>query len=151
LIVQQFPPGVTPYDGVWATWLGGDYDEISYIEQQVLVPSDRPYMSYWHWIASADLCGYDVGGVLVNGAVVEAYWLCQDTNTGGWVQRVIDLRGYAGSTVSIQIKSVTDGSLNSNLFIDHVDFQPGQAGTNPPPEDITDIDATILKQDVIGK
>jgi hypothetical protein len=101
VIVQQFPPGVTAYNGTWAAWLGGDYNETTYIQQQVLVPSDHPYMSYWHWIASADICGYDVGGVLVKGTVVEAYWLCYDNNTNRWVQRVIDLRDYSGQTVSI--------------------------------------------------
>lgn len=36
LIVDSLP--VTPHSGSWAVWLGGDYDDISYIQQQVTVP-----------------------------------------------------------------------------------------------------------------
>jgi hypothetical protein len=151
LIVQSFPGAVTPHDGTWAAWLGGEFDDISYIQQQVLVPADQPYLSYWQWIASEDACGYDIGGVYVNGTVIEEYELCSDNNTGGWVQRVINLSAYVGNSVTIQIKVETDGSLNSNLFIDQVAFQVIPTGENPPSESITVIDASILKSEVLGK
>ena len=67
LIVQTFSRGVTPYNGTWAAWLGGEDDDISYIQQQITVPAGLPYLSYYHWITSADYCGYDFGMVLVNG------------------------------------------------------------------------------------
>ncbi len=76
-----------------------DYDEISYIVQQVSVPNDLPYMSYWHWIVSSDECGKDIAEVLVNEVVVETYSLCSANNTGGWVKKVVDLNAYAGDTV----------------------------------------------------
>jgi hypothetical protein len=123
LIVQELAPGVTPYDGVWAAWLGGDYDEISHIVQQVSVPNDLPFMSYWHWIVSSDDCGNDIAEVLVNDVVVETYSLCSANNTGGWVKRVVDLNVYAGDTVYIKINAVSDDAKNSNLFIDTVGFQ----------------------------
>jgi hypothetical protein len=151
LIVQDFPGSVTPYDGTWAVWLGGEYDDISYIEQQVFVPSVNHYLSYWHWIASEDVCGYDFGGVLVNGTEVESYSLCSTNNTGGWIQKVIDLAAYAGTTATIQIRVETDGSLNSNLFVDHVAFQSNPASENPSPEVFIDTDASVMKQDILGK
>jgi len=151
LIVQTFPGGVTPYNGTWAAWLGGDYDDISYIQQQITVPTGLPYLSYYHWIASSDYCGYDFGGVLVNDVVVEAYDLCEDTNTNGWVKRVVNLSAYAGQSVEIQIRAECDSSYNSNLFIDQVAFQASNFGANQPPLTIVDIDASILKQDVLGK
>jgi hypothetical protein len=147
IIRQNFPGSVTPYNGSWAVWLGGEYDDNSYIQQQVTVPAGQSYLSYWHWIASADYCGYDFGGVLVNGSVVEAYELCIDTNTGGWVQRVVDLSIYAGTSVTLEIRAECDSTNNSNLFIDQVAFQSNPVGANPPSTTIVDIDSITLKAD----
>ncbi|NLE44228.1 MAG: hypothetical protein GX620_05870 [Chloroflexi bacterium] len=123
-----FPGSVAPRTGSWAAWLGGDDDEIAYVRQQVSVPPGAPYLTYWYWIASSDSCGYDFGGVLVNDAtVVDVYELCSATNTGGWVKRTVDLSGYAGQSISFQIRVETNGSLNSNLFVDDVSFQASAA------------------------
>jgi hypothetical protein len=151
LILQSFPGTVTAYNGTWAAWLGGDDDEIAYIQQQVSVSSGLPFLSYWHWIASEDACGYDIGSVRVNGSIVEEYELCENNNTSGWVQRVVNLSAYAGTTVTVQLRVETDGSLNSNLFIDQVAFQSSLRVLQPIPTDISDMDASTLKQDVIGK
>jgi hypothetical protein len=123
LIVQDYLTGVTAYDGTWVAWLGGEVDEISYIEQQVTVPINLPYMSFWLWIDSSDVCGNDFGRVLVNSNQVDVVDLCEANNTNGWVQRVIDLSAYAGQSVLIQIRAECNATLNSNLFIDHVGFQ----------------------------
>jgi hypothetical protein len=140
-IVTSFPGSVTPHGGSWAAWLGGEYDDISYIQQQVGVPASGYYLAYWHWIASADACGYDLGGVLVNGSVVDVYNLCQSANTGGWVKHVVNLSAYAGQSVALQIRVETDSSLNSNLFVDDVAFQssPTSKQGNPPTFDPRDI------------
>jgi hypothetical protein len=151
LIYQKSNLPVPPYDGEWAAWLGGVSNETDYIEQKVFVPTDVPYMSYWLWIQSVDYCGYDVGMVLVNGTTVDAYWLCSNNNTIGWVQRVIDLRAYAGQSVTIQILAHCDASLRTDLYIDHVAFQPSQGGINILPESNIDISTTILKSDVLYK
>ena len=117
-----FPPGVNPRTGNWAVWLGGLPDEISFIQQSVTIPNDKPYLHYWHWIASGDICGYDFGGVLINNVVVNVYDLCSDTSTGGWQKHIINLNAYKGQTVTLQIRAETDGSLNSNLFVDDLSF-----------------------------
>jgi len=123
LIVISFPSGVTPHSGSWAAWLGGDYDDTSSIHQQVAIPAGSPNLVYWHWIASADVCGFDYGRVVVNGTVVDVVNLCGSANTGGWVQHVVNLNAYAGQSVSLQIEAHTDASFNSNLFVDDVSFQ----------------------------
>jgi len=73
LILPNSSLPVTPHGGSWAVWLGGDDDEISYIQQQVTVPAGSPYLAYWHWIISEDFCGYDFGGVTINSTVVDVY------------------------------------------------------------------------------
>jgi serine protease len=122
IINSGYPSGVTPRTGSWLAWLGGDYDDISFVQQQVVVPASAPYLTYWHWIASADICGYDFGGLLINGVVVDVYTLCQATSTGGWVPRSVNLSTYAGQTVVFQVRVETDGSLNSNMFVDDFSF-----------------------------
>ena len=124
LIFQAADLAVTPHSGSWAVWLGGLPDETAYIEQQVTVPASSPHLAYWHWIASADHCGYDEASVAIDGStVVDAYDLCDSQDTNGWVKHIVDLSSYAGQTVSLQIGVETDSTFNSNLFIDDVSFQ----------------------------
>ena len=127
------PSYVAPHSGDWAVWLGGDDDETSRVGQQVDVPSGDPYLTYWHWIDSADLCGYDWAGVDINGTTVDEYWLCTTADTGGWVERTVNLGDYAGQSVLLTIYSITDGSLNSNLFVDDVSIHSSDPTVTPTP------------------
>jgi hypothetical protein len=120
VIVNVFPTGVVPHSGSQAAWLGGEYDDISFVQQQVTISAGAPYLVYWHWIASSDACGYDFGGVLVNSTVVDVYNLCSSANTGGWVKHSVNLGAYVGQSIMLQIRAETDSSLNSNLFVDDV-------------------------------
>ena len=121
LIVNDFlETGVTPHSGQYAVWLGGDDDEISYVRQTVTIPAGASILSFWAWIASEDSCGFDFGGVMVNAAVANQFDLCAGTSTGGWARRTVNLGVYAGQSVALQIRVETDGSLNSNLFVDDV-------------------------------
>lgn len=111
---------VSPRSGSWAAWLGGDFDHISSISQKVTIPGEVSALTYWNWIASEDSCGFDFGGVLIDNNIVQEIELCEENNTGRWVKRKVDLRAYAGQTVTIIIRAETDDMLNSNYFIDDV-------------------------------
>lgn len=124
LIIHAEELPIAPHSGSWAVWLGGDYDEIAYIQQTVLVPADRYYLSYWNWISSEDYPGYDYAYVFINGILVHNESLCSENNTSGWVQRVINLGAYAGQAVQLQVRVETDSSLNSSYFLDDFAFQP---------------------------
>lgn len=117
----ELPPEVIPYDGIWVAWLAGVYDEISYIEQQVFVSSNLPYLSYWYRIIPSDSCVNGLGMVIVNSGVVAAHNLCNAT--GEWLQGVINLSAYAEQSVLIQFRGETDAFTNSDLFLDHIAFQ----------------------------
>jgi hypothetical protein len=154
LILEAGDLPIPPHGGNWATWLGGDHDEISYILQQVQVPIASPYFSYWHWIESGDVCGYDYGGVLVDSTVVDIYDLCSSTDTGGWVHHVVNLGAYAGQTVDVQIRVETDSSILSSVYVDDVAFQSTPTPLTSMPSTYTSVEHSkstfVSPQDIDG-
>ncbi|PKO07196.1 MAG: hypothetical protein CVU41_02635 [Chloroflexi bacterium HGW-Chloroflexi-3] len=115
-----FPAGFIPHGGTWAAWLGGDINEISRISQVVSISAAGPYLHFWYWIGSEDSCGNDYFRVKINGVEKLSNDLCVAKNTGGWVERVVDLSAFTGSTVTLMFEVMTNSSLNSNLFLDDV-------------------------------
>jgi len=114
---------VAPHSGTWAARLGREHDPVSYIEQRVTVPPDRPFLHYWYWIASVDECGFDVASVRVNDALSRFYYLCKSTSTGQWLEAVINLGSYSGQTVSLRLRVEADLVLESNLYVDDFSFE----------------------------
>jgi hypothetical protein len=114
--------GIPPHSGSFLAWLGGDNNETSYLQQQVYISSDTPYLAYWQWIESPDFCGfnYDYTEVFINGLIIEKYDLCTDTNTTDWVPHNVDLGTYAGQSVTLRISVKTDNDKPSNLYLDDV-------------------------------
>ena len=145
IITTSFPGSVTARSGSRATWLGGDYNDLSYIQQQVVISAGAPYLVYWHWIASSDSCGWDFGGVLINGSVVDVYNLCSSTGTSGWVRHSVYLGAYAGQSVMLQIRAETDGTLNSNLFVDDVVLQANPSVPGPADGIVPNLDASTTE------
>lgn len=127
VIVNDLPGSVTPHSGAWAAWLGGAKNETTTLSQQVTVPSALPVLTYRHWIASADLCGYDQAVVRVSGMAVKSYALCGSSDTNGWQRVAVSLASYAGQKVTLEFRVTTDASLNSNLFLDDVAFDDAAA------------------------
>lgn len=124
---DELPSG-SAQDGDRAAWLGGADDEVSYVSQEVTVPPDAPYLRYYHWIASDDLCGYDFGGVGVNGYWHMSYDLCAGTDTGAWVEVSADMREYAGQTIYLELVATTDSDELSSLLVDNVSFASTPVG-----------------------
>lgn len=131
LILPVGSTPVSPHGGFWLAWLGGDYDEVSIVSQTITISTSAPYLHFWYWVASDDYCGFDFFYVAVNGVNVQTMDLCQDT--GGWVQKVLNLSAYAGTGKTVQFKAVTDGSLNSNLFLDDVSMSASATMSDSQP------------------
>jgi len=77
----------------------------------------------WHeWISSIDLPRHDYAYLRVNGADLDSHTLSSFNSTGGWVERSIPLNlvPYAGSTIDLRFVATTDGTQNSNWFIDDI-------------------------------
>ena len=125
LIVQAsgLPNPITPQEGDWAVWLGGDSALSTHIEQEITVPDTASELIYWHWIDSIFACNGSVGGVMLDGTYVDQYPLCTSADTGGWVRRSVDLTAYAGQTVPLRFASQTEMDNYSSLYIDTVFVQ----------------------------
>ena len=124
LIVNRSFAGMQePYEGDWAVWMGGDFGEIAYIQQEVQIYASTPYLSFWHWIDSEETeCGVDNINLIVNSVLVESYNLCLVQNTGDWVQHSVDLSPYTGGKATFVLRVRTDLDLNSNYFVDDMAF-----------------------------
>lgn len=120
LVVKAETAKVAAHSGVWISYLAGLNKEVSLINQKITLPRQQAGLQFWHWISSADECGYDFGGVLVNNVVVDKFDLCTDTGTKGWKLRTVSLTTYAGQTVELQIRAETDSLTPSILLIDDV-------------------------------
>ncbi len=123
VIANTFAGGVTAHGGDWAAWLGGDNDESAYIQRQIVIPDNTPYLNYWYWIDSEDACSFDIGRVGVNDTAIVTYELCSPEKTNGWVEETLDLRPYTGLTVTLSISVTTDWSISSSLFVDDFMFK----------------------------
>ena len=118
-----WPPEDSPvsaHGGIWLAWLGGDSDEVAILSQTITISASAPYLHFWYWVDSEDDCGVDYLNVGVNDNYFYNETLCSTNNTGGWVQRVLNLTAYAGINKTVQFKVTTDSSLNSNFFLDDV-------------------------------
>ena len=114
---------LAPHSGTWLAWLGGYSYEIAWIEQPITIPVGRSYLHYWHWReSSASDCNLDKASLRVDGALVVTYDLCISTNTGRWVEGVVDLSAYAGQTVPLQFRAETSWPASS-WYLDDISFE----------------------------
>ena len=130
----------TPHGGSWAAWLGGANSETTVLSQTVSVPSQNHFISFWYWIDSGDVCGWDYGYVRINSVPVQTWNLCTTNNTGGWARGSVDLSAYSGQIVALEFRVTTDISSVSNLFLDDVVFTSSAypPKTNPAPTSASD-------------
>lgn len=110
------------HSGSWVAWLGGGNNETSTLSQSISTPSQAPYMHYWYSDNSEDICGYDFFRIKVNGAQIFSKDLCASNGTGGWIENVLNLSAYAGTTITIAFEVTTDVSNISSAFVDDIVF-----------------------------
>ncbi len=121
---------VPPHQGNYAVWLGGEDGEISRLSQTIAVSSGSHYLHFWYWVGSEDFCDYDHFSVKINELEKFQTTLCSDNSTFSWVERVLNLESYSGTTVKLLFEVITDSSLNSNVFLDDVGMSFSSTVTN---------------------
>ena len=120
---DQLPAGVAPKNGNWVAWLGGENDEIAFIQQAVDVPGGVPALTLWFWTSSSDRCGADYAQVLVNGAVWTMFDLCRSQNSTAWTRVIVNFDAYASQMVDLKIQVETDSSNFSSFFLDDLAWE----------------------------
>ncbi len=133
-----------------AVWLGGDDSELTYVETEVFIPFDLPYLTNAAYTYSDDpVCASelfsdftvatqftfanagtlnnlqsDVGGLIIyeNGTPQATFTvdLCAGNATNSWVLVVYNTFPFRGRTVTIRFQTVSDSQLTSGYFIDDV-------------------------------
>lgn len=112
--------------GSYYAWLGGNDNETSLLQQSITVPADAPYLRLYYMLASGEKCGmrYDVAQININGTPVPNgdIELCNRNTVRAWKAFTVDMRNYAGQTVTFDVRVSTDESIVSSLWVDDVGF-----------------------------
>ncbi len=126
--------------GAWHVRLGGINSETGQVWQTVQIPASAIWASltFWYAIDSDDACGWDFGYLKLNGLTAQRYDLCNQSDTGGYVQASFDLTSYAGSNVEVRFRANTDIMVPSTFLIDDVALRYGET-TEPAPSDYSDL------------
>jgi hypothetical protein len=113
--------------------LGGHTKITVHLSQNVSIPSERPYLSYWYKIGStAPVCksstgyGYDAGGIssqVPQGRARDEIVLCQDSDTHSqWLHGLVNLRAYIGRDIELSVYGVNQSDVLSALHIDDIEL-----------------------------
>ena len=123
LIMDTLPLPYPPHSGTWLAWLGGVTDEISSVSQTVVIPVGRSILHYWYASGSTYGCNKDYFKVYAGSDVLFTQTICEDTMTGTWVHKVLDLTPYAGSIKTLKFELSTSNSTYSNLVLDDISLE----------------------------
>jgi hypothetical protein len=134
VILEASETPVTAHGGSWLAWLGGDDLETSRLSQTITISASAPYLHYWYYSASEDVCGYDFFRIKVNGTIVSTKDLCSSTNTNAWIAGVLNLSSYVGTGKTITFEVTTDSSYNSNMFLDDVSMSNAASAMAEEPD-----------------
>ncbi|MGH0032884.1 MAG: hypothetical protein ACQGVC_24090 [Myxococcota bacterium] len=118
---------VTPYDGSFSAWLGGDPDANDVLSQLVSVPADMVLESLelQHWIATTETGSIPFDTLAVRletpgGALLEtlASWSNVDETTG-WAAISLPIVGdYTGESVRLVFDSSNDAVFPTSFYLD---------------------------------
>ena len=125
---------VSAHGGSWLAWLGGDDNETSQLWQTITISASAPYLHFWYWVASDEgACNNDYFHVSAYYNEIYTLGLCEVTETSGWVHKVLNLSSYVGTNKTVQFCVTTNGSLNSNLFLDDVSMSASATMSDSQP------------------
>lgn len=121
---------ITPRSGRYLAWLGGLYDDVSTLSQEVTLPTGALKLEYAYRLFSVEtLCTNDTGEIAVvrgnSVNVLASIGLCRGAESAGWVVKQVDLTPYAGQQWTIRIRVKTNTDLNSNIFFDDIKLVAG--------------------------
>jgi VCBS repeat-containing protein len=134
-----------PHSGSWLAWLGGVTDEISSVSQTIVIPVGRSILHYWYASGSTYACNKDYFKVYAGSDVLFTQTICEDTMTGSWVHKTLDLTPYAGSIKTLKFELSTSNSTWSNLVVDDISLEATSALSPDMAVDAFIIDPFLLE------
>lgn len=117
---------VTVHTPNYGVWMGGAYDSIDLMYQDVTIPAGATNMTVagYRWFATEETVGtYDFLDITLNttsDGLLEtlASWSNADDVTAWTPFTLVPAGNYAGQTIRFTMRSDTDGTLNTNFFFD---------------------------------
>jgi hypothetical protein len=104
-----------------ASLANGNNYRVASISQNLMVPSSRSMLTFWIYINSADVCGWDYLKFYINSQLFYTYDICSGTSTYQWTFQNMDLSGFSNQAITLMIEYTSDISLASYVYLD--DFQ----------------------------
>ncbi len=153
IIRSDLPDGITPQSGEWAAWLGGEQGTFgvginpdngslevyffSNIAQNVTIPSNAAYLTYWYAGASESPCANEsetTGRARVSFVIpdqgqgseehiLDTLYMCPSVTTNEWKQRTVDVSNYQGLAYNLGILVRGPLPQNNDFFIDNIAWQ----------------------------
>ena len=126
-------PGEQPRTGNWSAWLGGYTNANDQLYQNFTVPSwaRGAQLRYYYYVQSEDStwvpADYFYGELQDQaGTTLNTFTQINNTNAGpGWYQVSYNwsaFASHAGKGRRLSFRATTNGSLNTNFFVDDVSF-----------------------------
>ncbi len=129
IIVDSATLAVAPHSGSYGAWMGGDYDEVATLYQDVAIPAGATNLQVtgYYWIGTEEYLGtaYDVSSVEIRnsgGTLLEQLhqWDNLDENSGWTAFAYSPAGGYAGQTIRLHFAASCDYVDNTNFFYDTI-------------------------------
>jgi len=121
-VIGQFGSDYATHGGTYEAWLDGyGSSHTDTLSQTVAVPSGcTTYsLSFYLGITTTETTtstAYDTLKLTANGTQIGSW--SNLNKTTGWVKRTIDLKAYAGTSVTLKFTGVEDSSLQTSFFVD---------------------------------
>ncbi len=131
IIIKDDELFVDAHSGEWFAWLGGWYNENSKISQTVKVWPHGRYLHYWYWINSEDTCGNAYFEIKIDETTVATKQLCAAQNSSDWIEDVVDLSAFLGSTVTISFEGMSGASVISSMLLDDISLSDSLTYSSP--------------------
>jgi len=128
------------HSGSWKAWLNGyGSAHTDSLSQSVTLPAgcSTASLSFWLHVDTAETTtstAYDKLTAKI-GSTTLATYSNLDAKTG-YVQKTLDVSGFAGQTVTLAFSGVEDASLQTSFVLDDVALNVS-GGSTPPPTDST--------------
>ena len=113
--------GAPAHSGTWKAWLGGyGSTRTDTISQQITVPTGATTLSYWMYITSAEdasAANVDNLTVTMDGTQIRSR-SNMFPNKGQWVKETVDIRAFAGRSVTLAFTGTENASKQTSFVLD---------------------------------